>query len=86
MFVWNAKLWTHFVTPSGDQTQQDQTRQVSYYKKGGSEELGKLDYRVQVFHQPSRASALQSEQVHVSKVCGVLEGGKSPNWLVQSNT
>jgi len=34
----NAILWTHFVTPRGDQTQQDQTKQVSYYKKGESEE------------------------------------------------
>jgi len=35
----NAILWTHFVTPRGDQTQQDQTKQVSYYKKEESEEL-----------------------------------------------
>ena len=38
------KLWTHFVTPRGDQTQQDQTKQVSYYKKEESEELDYLDY------------------------------------------
>jgi len=35
----NAILWTHFVTPRGDQTQQDQTNWVSYYKKEESEEL-----------------------------------------------
>jgi len=29
----NAILWTHFVTPRGDQTQHDQTNWVSYYKK-----------------------------------------------------
>ena len=36
----NAILWTHFVTPRGDQTQHDQTNQVSYYKKERSEESG----------------------------------------------
>jgi len=35
----NAILWTHFVTPHADQTQQDQTNWVSYYKKEESEEL-----------------------------------------------
>jgi hypothetical protein len=39
----NAILWTHFVTPHADQTQQDQTKQVSYYKKGKYEELGCLE-------------------------------------------
>jgi hypothetical protein len=34
----NAILWTHFVTPRGDQTQQDQTMWVSYHKKEESEE------------------------------------------------
>ena len=34
-----AILWTHFVTPHEDQTQQDQTRQLSYHKKEQSEEL-----------------------------------------------
>ena len=40
--VWsisNAILWTHFVTPRGNQTQQDQTTWVSYHKKEESEEL-----------------------------------------------
>jgi hypothetical protein len=35
----NAILWTHFVTPRGDQTQHDQTKQLSYHKKEESEEL-----------------------------------------------
>ncbi len=34
----NAILWTYFVTPHGDQTQHDQTKQVSYYMKGESED------------------------------------------------
>jgi hypothetical protein len=34
----NAILWTHFVTPRGNQTQQDQTNRVSYYKKEEYEE------------------------------------------------
>lgn len=34
----NAILWTHFVTPREDQTQQDQTMRVSYYKKERTEE------------------------------------------------
>jgi hypothetical protein len=41
-FEKNAILWTHFVTPRGDQTQHDQTNPVSYYKKERSEELGNL--------------------------------------------
>jgi uncharacterized membrane protein YgcG len=32
----SAILWTHFVTPRGDQTQQDQTNHFSYCKKGKS--------------------------------------------------
>jgi len=40
----NAILWTHFVTPRGDQTQQDQTNQVSYYKREGSEDWGDLKH------------------------------------------
>jgi hypothetical protein len=40
----NAILWTHFVTPRGDQTQQDQTEQVSYYKRGEAEGLGSLGH------------------------------------------
>jgi hypothetical protein len=40
MPISNAILWTHFVTPHGDQTQHDQTNQVSYYKKEESEESG----------------------------------------------
>ena len=45
--VWsisNAILWTHFVTPRGNQTQQDQTNRVSYYKKERTEESGKFEY------------------------------------------
>jgi len=38
MSISNAILWTHFVTPRGDQTQQDQTKWVSYHKKEQSEE------------------------------------------------
>lgn len=38
----NAILWTHFVTPRGDQTQHDQTKQVSYCKKEKSEESDEL--------------------------------------------
>jgi hypothetical protein len=34
----NAILWTHFVTPRGDQTQYDQTNWISYYKKEKSEQ------------------------------------------------
>jgi hypothetical protein len=34
----NAILWTHFVTPRGDQTQYDQTKRISYYKKEKSEQ------------------------------------------------
>jgi len=40
----NAILWTHFVTPHEDQTQQDQTNWVSYYKKEEYEELGNLEH------------------------------------------
>jgi hypothetical protein len=43
-FEKNAILWTHFVTPRGDQTQHDQTNRVSYYKKERSEELGNLKH------------------------------------------
>ena len=39
MSISNAILWTHFVTPRGNQTQHDQTKRVSYYKKEESEEL-----------------------------------------------
>jgi hypothetical protein len=39
MSISNAILWTHFVTPHGNQTQQDQTTWVSYHKKEESEEL-----------------------------------------------
>jgi len=39
MSISNAILWTHFVTPRGNQTQQDQTTWVSYHKKEESEEL-----------------------------------------------
>ena len=42
VFVKNAILWTWFVTPRGDQTQQDQTKQVSYYKREESEESDNL--------------------------------------------
>jgi len=38
MSISNAILWTHFVTPRGNQTQQDQTSRVSYHKKEESEE------------------------------------------------
>lgn len=38
----NAILWTHFVTPRGDQPQQDQTKHLSYCKKEGSKEQSGL--------------------------------------------
>jgi hypothetical protein len=44
MSISNAILWTHFVTPCGNQTQQDQTDRVSNYKKERTEESGKFEY------------------------------------------
>src|SRR6202521_1143261 len=44
MSISNAILWTHFVTPRGNQTQQDQTNRISYYKKERTEESGKFEY------------------------------------------
>jgi len=38
VLISNAILWTHFVTPQGDQPQHDQTNRISYYKKERHEE------------------------------------------------
>ena len=43
--IWkNAILWTHFVTPHWNQTQHDQTKWISYYKKEKYEQSGDFQH------------------------------------------